>query len=272
MTAVSLGISPVNELIQRQGMRASGRLAVGSSVEQLRYRELLQRSHRLSARLIALGGRSGAPVGVCLPRGPRSVAATLAVLESGASALPIHPDASPGRVGSILAAADATTCLTDRAEGGPTSRPEEQVDPPLLLSRQGSWVSQILEAQMVCPLTPGDTMLHASSVESSDAGIEMFWPLCVGANVVAHEAKDPMSRWLACQRSRATVMVVSVGVLDELLDFQDANSLFPPPQLRQVVCTGEPLSHALASRFAEQIGRHGCSLHSVTGVAQDCAL
>ncbi|GAA4811270.1 AMP-binding protein [Streptomyces ziwulingensis] len=263
MTATTLAAGPVHELVGRQEERASGRLAVRSPVEQFTYRELVRSAHDLSRRLTALSPRPEAPVGVCLPPGPRFVAATLAVLESGGAALPIDPGTPPDRVESILASARATTCLTDGDGGGGRPASPSPAAEPMVVSRRGQWVAQMREAQLVCPLAPGDTMLHAAAFGTPDAVMEMFWPLCAGATVVAHEATDPMSRLLACQRIRATVMVLPVDGLGEFMDFQRDHGLLPPPWLRLVVCTGGPPSDLLGRRFAQQIGRHGCRLHSV---------
>ncbi|MFJ6392216.1 AMP-binding protein [Streptomyces sp. NPDC091972] len=263
---MTLDVSPVHELVGRQGERALGRLAVRSPMEQFTYRELLHSSHSLARRLTALGNPAQAPVGVCLPRGPRFVAATLAVLESGAAALPIDAATPPERVDRILASARATACFTDRDDTAAAPAPDERAgSASMVVSRHGQWLAQIFEAQLVCPLTPGDTMLHSAAVGSPEAVLEMFWPLCAGAAVVAQEARDPMARLLACQRNRATVMVLPLDALEEFMDFQRVHGLLPPPWLRHVLCTGAVPPPQVAARFAEQLGRHGCSLHVVGG-------
>ncbi|MEJ1202472.1 AMP-binding protein [Streptomyces sp. CCNWLW230] len=142
VTAMALEVSPLHELVGRQGERRSGRLAVRSPVEQFTYRDLMRSAHDLSRRLTALDSRPEAPVGVCLPLGPRFAAATLAVLESGGMALPIDPAAPPDRVESILSSARATTCLPDGDGGDARSSSPSSATESMVVSRRGAWVAQ----------------------------------------------------------------------------------------------------------------------------------
>lgn len=257
--------SPLHELIRSQGARAPARLAVHSATGQLSYYELLRQVSRLMGSLRALPIRSGAPVGVCLPRGPRFVTATLAALGSGAEVVPIDHDAQPSRFGAILETANISTCLTHRVAVGDGGRHDSSVELPPTFSARGRWVTQVLESQLECPLTPGDTMLHTAAVESPEACIEIFWPLCVGAKVITVEARDARSRLLACQQSRATVMVVPGSALYGLLDFIRAHGIVFPPWLRRVLCTSQATGPHMMDRLAQQLGDHGCALHVLPG-------
>lgn len=263
MTAATVDVPPIPELVRLQGRDAAGRLAVRSATEQATYDALSRQSGALSRRLAERGVRPGAPVGVCLPRGPRFAAATLAILRSGGAVLPIDPARTPDGVSAVLRAASARTCLTDRPtrRGSPlpcgTGRATARSTPG------GTWMTWVLWLRRLCPLTTADTVLHASGIESPDGMVEMFWPLCCGARVAAVDVSGPLTRLLACQRHRVTVLLIRAAALAEMLAVQRTHSLLPPPWLRLVVCTDGAVPPGLAHRFADQIGRYGCRLHAL---------
>lgn len=80
-------------------------LSLGSA--SLSYAELDGRADQLAARLVAMGAKPGAIVGLCLPRSLELIVAMLAILKSGAAYLPLDP-AYPGeRLAFMVEDADA---------------------------------------------------------------------------------------------------------------------------------------------------------------------
>ncbi|MCK6372193.1 MAG: amino acid adenylation domain-containing protein, partial [Gammaproteobacteria bacterium] len=79
-------------LFARQVARRGQAMAVSGAGESLDYAALDLAANRVAHRLLARGCGRGSRVGVCLPRGPRLVAALLGVLKAGAAYVPLDPD------------------------------------------------------------------------------------------------------------------------------------------------------------------------------------
>ncbi len=79
----------LHELITDQAHRVPDAIALAFGERRLSYRELNGRANALAARLRAMGVRPETRVGICLPRSPEVVVATLAVLKAGGACVPI---------------------------------------------------------------------------------------------------------------------------------------------------------------------------------------
>ncbi len=77
-------------------------VAVSWADGRLTYRELDQQANRLAAALSRAGVVSETPVAIMLPRGPRYVAAMLAILKAGGMIVPLDPAMPDERVAEIL--------------------------------------------------------------------------------------------------------------------------------------------------------------------------
>lgn len=99
-------------------------VAVVADGRRLTYRELDVLSDRLAQRLQELGAGPEVPVAVLMERGPDLVAATLAVLRTGAFYVPLHSSYPRERLERILAITGAPLLVTDavlRERGLPDS-------------------------------------------------------------------------------------------------------------------------------------------------------
>ncbi|QWP77562.1 amino acid adenylation domain-containing protein [Lysobacter sp. K5869] len=81
----------LHESFQAQAARTPDAPALSHAGERLSYAELNRRANRLAHRLIALGVKPDMRVGLCLPRGPESVIAALAVLKAGGAYVALDP-------------------------------------------------------------------------------------------------------------------------------------------------------------------------------------
>ncbi len=100
-------------LFEAQAARTPEATAVVHEGERLTYGELNERANRLARHLVARGIGPDTLVAVVLPRTPRLVAATLAVLKTGAGYVPVDPGHPGARLRHVLATADPHLILTD---------------------------------------------------------------------------------------------------------------------------------------------------------------
>jgi len=89
--------------------------------ETLTYGELVRRARLLAHFLRGQGARLEEPIGVCLERSADLVVCLLAVLEAGATYLPLDPNYPRERIGFMLEDAQARLLLTRRELGSRTS-------------------------------------------------------------------------------------------------------------------------------------------------------
>ncbi|MEU5366706.1 amino acid adenylation domain-containing protein [Streptomyces sp. NPDC005925] len=141
----SCGASPAgprplaHEAFAAQAARTPGAPAVVHGHRVLSYAELDRASDAVAARLVTRG-TTGAPVGVCLPRGVESAVATLGVLKAGSGCLPLDPALPADRIARMavdsgirvaLVQPDLTRLLPPGVEPVPVSAPMcPDVHPP----------------------------------------------------------------------------------------------------------------------------------------------
>ncbi len=116
-----------------QARRTPDAVAVSGGAMSLTYRELDRRANRLAHRLVGLGVRPEAHVGVLAGRSVDQVVAVLAVVKAGAAYVPLDLRAPTARLALILANAGVDVLLTDREPGvqvGEIVRIDEPIDGP----------------------------------------------------------------------------------------------------------------------------------------------
>ncbi|MDT5024230.1 MAG: hypothetical protein QOE61_656, partial [Micromonosporaceae bacterium] len=104
----------VSELFEAQVARTPGAVAVVCDGVSLTFAELDERANRLAHRLIRLGVRAEAPVGVLARRSADLVVALLAIVKAGGVYLPLDVQAPAARMRLLLAEAGTSVLLTDR--------------------------------------------------------------------------------------------------------------------------------------------------------------
>ncbi|MDM3885477.1 amino acid adenylation domain-containing protein [Pseudomonas sp. BCRC 81390] len=102
------------EQIARHAMDCPDAVAVVCAGQQLTYRELEQRANRLAHRLIAVGARPEATVGIALERSVDVIVAFLAVMKTGAAYVPLDIDYPQERLQWIVADAGMHALITTR--------------------------------------------------------------------------------------------------------------------------------------------------------------
>jgi amino acid adenylation domain-containing protein len=101
----------LHELFGEQAARTPDAVAVEHDGHLLSYAQLDHRSTLIARGLRTRGAGPDTPVGVMLDRSPDLVAAVLGILKAGAAYLPVDPDISPTRAGTLLRGAGAPVCV-----------------------------------------------------------------------------------------------------------------------------------------------------------------
>ncbi|MGV9871065.1 non-ribosomal peptide synthetase, partial [Rhodococcus koreensis] len=114
-TAAPFAETTVVELFERQVAATPGAAAVTFSDRSWTYREINTRANRLAHFLISAGVGPETLVAVALERSVELVVALLAVLKAGGGYLPIDPNYTGARAGTILADAAPRLILSDTA-------------------------------------------------------------------------------------------------------------------------------------------------------------
>ncbi len=103
----------VPRLLAEQAARTPDAVAVLSGGEALSYARLDRRAARLARRLRGRGVRAGAPVAVCVERGPGLLVALLAVWKAGGVYLPLDPGHPPERLAFLLRDSGARLAVSE---------------------------------------------------------------------------------------------------------------------------------------------------------------
>jgi amino acid adenylation domain-containing protein len=197
-------------------------VAVCDGHKTLTYRELDEASSQLAWRLLELGVKPDARVGICMPRGTDLVVGLLAVLRAGGAYVPLdpaypsqrlaymitqsrvavvlaaggHPDMPPGvpvlDVRSPIEAAGIGTLPTTAPEPGITSQQMAYViytsgstgNPKGVMISHGSLANVMAAVGGLIQISDADTVVAVSSVSFDIAVLELLMPLTVGASVM----------------------------------------------------------------------------------------
>nr|WP_253900613.1 non-ribosomal peptide synthetase [Mycobacterium asiaticum] len=251
---------------------------------RITYAELGNHADALAGRLAELGVLGGDVVGVFLSNTVHVAIASLAVQQAGAVLLILNPAHPLSRVTGMLADSGARCVIVDNDTRGilPPDAPELiQVDgigevalysantdpdapsylnftsgstgrPKGVLNSHCSFANELLWRRDEFGLGADDAILQSASPGFDIFMWEIFGPLVSGARLVfmspAQREWNPLTIVEHVQQFGITVLQIVPSQLDVLLDEPGFNQC---GSLRYVFCGGEPLSLALARRFAE---------------------
>lgn len=277
----------LHQIITARAAARPDHRAVICAGKHLTYGELDRRSNQVAHRLRDAGAGPGHLVGVSLGRSVELMVALLGVLKTGAAYVPIDPAFPPDRVAYMVADAGLSVLLTERDRLGeapagsarvicvddpemfdtqPASAPPNLSGPEDLayvIYTSGSTgrpkgvqiphraVVNFLTAMAETPgLTAADVLVSVTTLSFDIAGLELYLPLTVGAQVVIAtraEAVDGTRLGTLLDSSGATVLQATPATWRLLLAANWAGR----PELR-MFCGGEPLPADLARSL------HGC--------------
>jgi amino acid adenylation domain-containing protein len=278
----------LHRLVEAQAARRPDAVAVLDGPRSLTYAELDAQANAFARYLAGeVGVRAGEVVGIALTRSLEMAVAALAVLKAGAAYLPLDPAYPRSRLQFMLADAGAVALLTvddfvgrfskwdglvvrldterEAVERAPAAGLPELDSPDavacviytsgstgrpkgVLLTHGGLCNSMSFE-QETYGLGPGDRLLQMASFSFSLAILELFSPLCAGAQVVlapAGATRDTRSIAALCSDYGITVLSVVPSELKRLLE-QEPDMRWSA--LRLVVTGADVLPAAVLRRF-----------------------
>jgi amino acid adenylation domain-containing protein len=110
--SIPVSFIAIHEQIAAQATRVPHATAVVCGERRLTYAELGCAAADVQERLRGVGVTEGAPVGVYLERSVEAIVAMCAILQAGATYVPLPPDAAHERLAQRLAKAGVTTVVT----------------------------------------------------------------------------------------------------------------------------------------------------------------
>lgn len=283
-------------LFERQASTTPAATAVRCGEQQLRYQQLNQRANQLAHWLQQQGVAAEQQVAICAERGLWMLIGLLAIQKAGAAYVPLDPQHPAERISSVLemaqpalllstdAAADALPAnagvvmlesLAAVLDGLPDTSPQRTTVPQQLaytlftsgstgkpkgvqISR-GAFVNHLHAMQRELTMCAADRWLAVTTVTFDIAGLELFLPLTLGAELVIaeqHQVADAAALAALLRQHRITFMQATPASWQMLVEqpVEDWSSL-------TVLCGGE----ALPLKLAQQIRARGARLFNVYG-------
>ena len=212
----------VHDLIKLQAQKSPDAVAVSDERRELTYKQLEGSANQLAWHLRKLGIREGGLVGICTDRSVDMLVALLAIWRSGAAYVPLDPNYPAERLNFILgetrvpvlvtqsnllsnlAATNAKiVCLDNdwqQIQKEPATTCGVSSDPnrnAYVIFTSGSTgkpkgvevthrnvVNLLCSMQQAPGLVAEDRLLAVTTLSFDIAGLELFWPLITGAQVI----------------------------------------------------------------------------------------
>jgi amino acid adenylation domain-containing protein len=297
----------VHELFEGQAERTPGAVALVFEGEEVTYTDLNGRANRLAHHLRGMGVGPEVRVALCLERGSDMVVGLLGVLKAGGAYVPLDPSYPAERLAYMLQDSGAAVLLTqERLRGllpehaGPvvcldgdaaallawsTEAPEVEVSPEHLayviytsgstgrpkgaMNAHRGVVNRLWWMQQQYGLTAGDVVLQKTPFSFDVSVWEFFWPLLAGARLVLARPeghREPLYLSELIERAGVTTLHFVPSMLQAFLE---AGELGRCGSVGRVLCSGEALPPALASRCLEALP--SAELHNLYGPTE-CAV
>jgi len=287
----------LHQLLQQQAERVPEAIAVRFADQTLTYQVLHQQANQLAQILQKRGVGPGSLVGLCVERSPAMLIGLLGILKAGAAYVPLDPIYPPERLVEMVSDAQvrvlvtqqqwlplfSTTTITplcldhDQAliVQEPTDEPTSSVTPDHLAyviytsgstgKPKGVQISHralvnFLNSMLQAPgLTATDRLLAVTTLAFDIAGLELYLPLLVGAQVViapSEVAMDGEKLATYLQDAEITVMQATPATWQLLLA-----AGWPGKANLKILSGGE----ALTADLAEQLLSRGAELWNLYG-------
>lgn len=275
------------QLLEEQACRTPDDIAVIYDGQRLNYSELHQRANQLGHYLQKLGVGPDARVAVCLERGLEMVVGLLGILKTGGAYIPVDPSYPKERVRYMLEDAEVHVLITQSNVlallpdfDGPVVRIDDQWEEIAKESAQNvksetqpenlayiiytsgstgkpkgvqishSALVNFLWSMRSWPgIEPRDCVLAETSLSFDIAGVEIYLPLIVGAQVklLSSEAAKDSAQLLQGVKDGVTIMQATPATWSLLLESEWQGS----PGLK-AFCGGEALHSDLAKKLIDR--------------------
>ncbi|HEX6749437.1 MAG TPA: amino acid adenylation domain-containing protein [Longimicrobium sp.] len=264
-------------LFAEQAAGTPDAVALAFGDETVTYAELDARANRLAHRLVKLGARPDALVGLFVERSIETVVAILAILKAGAAYLPLDPAYPEDRLAYMLGDSGAeivvtTAALADRLPGGgmalvrldadaeevaaePPDAPAIGISPDSLAyaiytsgstgTPKGVAVPQRAVVRLVrgagfADLGPEQVFLQLAPMAFDASTLELWAPLLNGGRLAIAPPEAPSLREIAelVRRHGVTTLWLTAGLFHRMAD-EELDAL---GSLRQLLAGGDVLS------------------------------
>jgi len=298
----------LHQLFEQQVEKTPESIALQFETQQLTYKELNEKANQLAHYLQNQGVKPEVVVGVLMERSPFLVIALLAILKAGGAYLPLDLDYPQDRLLFMLKDAQAKLILTEEkllsrlpdsstkficvdqpwqneiaqeSEENPLSEVTGK-NPAYIIYTSGSTgnpkgvinlhlgiCNRLLWMQETYLLTTEDQVLQKTPFSFDVSVWEFFWPLLSGARLVlakplGHKDSNYLVRLIAQQQITVVHFVPSMlSLFLDHPDIQECNSL------RQVICSGEPLTIGIQEKFFKRLEAKLDNLYGPTEAAID---
>ncbi len=300
VTTTSPSEGCIHQLFEAQVARTPDTIAVVFGDQHLTYALLNKRANQLAHHLQGLGIGPDVRVAVCLERNVRLLECLLAIFKAGGAYIPLDPDYPPDRITLTLEDAQMPLLVTQQSLLGtlPANVPQMVLmdtvwsriaqqpltAPPLhlvpenlayMIYTSGSTgmpkgvqiphraFVNFLQAMIHAPgLHPSDRLLAITSLSFDIAGLELWLPLLVGAQVVLinrEMSKDGDQLLRALETHEITVMQATPATWQLLIiqGWKGRRGL-------RVLCGGEQMPLALAQQFGNEKSHRVWNLYGPT--------
>ena len=277
--------SALHTLIEAQARRTPDKVAVRFEDQQLSYAELDARANQLARYLKKLGAGPEVLVGICLERSLEMLVALLGILKAGSAYVPLDPSFPRNRLALILEDSQVKIFICQKNDVHnllPVSARHlclAEEWPQILLEKETSLDTAVaghnlayvlytsgstgkpkgvqiehhslvnfMCAMRRCPgIAADDVLLAVTTISFDIAGLELYLPLTVGAEMVLASRKvacDASLLAATIAESGATVMQATPATWRLLLDggWQGNRQL-------KILCGGEQLPSELAKQL-----------------------
>ncbi|ADU38494.1 non-ribosomal peptide synthase/polyketide synthase [Variovorax paradoxus] len=294
------GAQPVHRQIEQHARQTPDATALLFGDEALSYGELNARANRLAHRLIALGVKPEALVGIVVDRSVEMMVGILAILKAGGAYVPLDPEYPADRLAYMVEDSGIALLLTQRhlrplLPAGEALRvleldtldvsTESATDPKVALHgehlayviytsgstgkpkgaaiRHDALYSCMAWMQETYRLTEADTVLHKAPFGFDVSCWEMFWPLTTGVRLVIAnpgDHRDPERLVQLIQRHQITTLNFVPSMLQAFLAHEGIEAT---TRLRYIICGGEAMPAATQREALQRL--KGASLQNLYG-------
>ncbi len=288
-----------HHLFEAQAAKSPNTTAIAFEGEKFTYRDLNARANCLAHYLQKLGLGPDVVVGICMERSLEMIVALLGIMKAGGAYVPLDPSYPEERLDHMLSDSGAKVLVTQQSltddfqfsnydlmsvcldrdwdkiakesdlnpesnttatnlvyviyTSGSTGRPKG------VAVQHQSLVNFLTSMRVEPGLREEDTLLAVTTLSFDIAGLELYLPLMVGAQVIlaSREVASDGGRLIELlQQSGATVMQATPATWRMLLD-----SGWTGNEQLKMLCGGEALPRELANRLLER----GASLWNLYG-------